>query len=72
MIESENYAVRDQALARFLPREFLRGESTQLPTDQWQELLRGVRVALLDGAQDTSEFAYPRIQIRMITRLVRV
>ena len=40
----------------------LGGELAQLVVDERQELLRGVRVALLDGAQDSSDFGHRRMQ----------
>src|SRR5262245_40417656 len=47
-----------QRLARLLLREFLRRELPQLVVDQGQGLLRGVGVTLLDGRQDTGDFAH--------------
>src|SRR5262245_36000068 len=41
-----------ECLPRLLLSKFLGGERSQLVVDQRQELLRGVRIALLDGGQD--------------------
>src|SRR5262249_12105531 len=47
-----------QGLSRLLLGQLRRRELAQLVVDQRQELLRGGRVALLDGRQDAGDFAH--------------
>jgi hypothetical protein len=47
-----------QRLPRFLLRQLLAGELAQLVIDQRQELLSGLKVALLDGGQDTGDVGH--------------
>ena len=49
-----------QRLARLLLGQPLGRELAQLVVDQRQELLRGVRVALLDGGQDAGDVTHDR------------
>jgi hypothetical protein len=50
-----------ECLPWLLLSEFLRRQLTQLIIDERQELLRGVRLALLDGRQDAAEVLSPRL-----------
>src|SRR5262249_24553188 len=45
-------------LPGLLLRQLLGRELTQLVVDQWQELLCGVRIAVLDGGQDVGDVAH--------------
>jgi hypothetical protein len=47
-----------ERLARLLLRQLLRRQLAQLVVDQRQELLGGVRVALLDGGEDARDVAH--------------
>jgi hypothetical protein len=47
-----------ERLARFLAGQPVCGELSQLVVDERQELLRGLGVALLDGAQDAGDVAH--------------
>ena len=47
-----------ERLARLLLGQPLRGQLAQLVVDQRQQLLGGVRVALLDGGQDAGDLAH--------------
>ena len=47
-----------ERLARLLVGQLLRGQLAQLVVDQRQELLGGVRIALLDGGQDARNFVH--------------
>ena len=47
-----------ERLAGFFPGQFPRGQLAQLVVDQRQELLGGVRVALLDGGQDARDLGH--------------
>ena len=49
-----------QRLPGLLLSEFLSSQLAKLVIHQRQELLRGVRVALLDGGQDVSDFGHDR------------
>ncbi len=44
---------RLERLARLLLRKLLRRQLAQLMVDVWQQLLRGLRIALLDGREDS-------------------
>ena len=47
-----------ERLARLLLGQLLRRQAAQLVVDQGQQLLRGGRVVLLDGAQDVGDVAH--------------
>ena len=49
---------RLERLAGLLLGQLLRGQPAQLVVDQRQELLGGLRVALLDGGQDARDFGH--------------
>jgi hypothetical protein len=49
-----------ERLARLLLGQLVRRQLPQLIVDQRQKLLGGVRVALLDGGQDASDFGHWR------------
>ena len=49
-----------EGLAGFFTRQFLGRQSPQLVVDQRQQLLRGVRIALLDGGQNAGDFIHGR------------
>ena len=51
-----------ERLARLLLGQLLRRQLAQLVVDQRQELLGGVRVALLDRGQDAGDIAHRRHQ----------
>src|SRR5262249_43518817 len=55
-----NQGGRLQRLAGRFVGEFVRGELTQRVVDQRQQLLRGGRVALLDGGQDARDVTHYR------------
>jgi hypothetical protein len=55
-------------LARLLLGEPLRGELAQLVLDQRQELLGGVRIAVLDGGQDARYVTHWRLRKARRTR----
>jgi hypothetical protein len=47
-----------ERLPEFFLGQPLRGESSQFVVDERQELLGGLRIALLDGEQDASDFVH--------------
>ena len=47
-----------ERLARRFSGEFLRGQAAQFGVDQREQLLRGPRVALLDGREDSGYFVH--------------
>ena len=49
-----------EGLPGLLLGEFLRRQFPQLIIDKWQELLGGVRIALLDGGQDAGNLIHRR------------
>ena len=52
-----------ERMAQEEPGQTLRGQSAQFIVDERQQLLGGLRVALLDGGQDASDFAHRPVQI---------
>jgi hypothetical protein len=51
---------RLERLAGLLLGQLLRRQPAQLVVDQRQQLLGGVRVALVDGGQDAGDFVHRR------------
>jgi hypothetical protein len=47
-----------QRLPWLLPGELLRGELAQLVVDQRQQLVGGVRIALVDGLEDAGDVGH--------------
>ena len=57
-----------ERLSGLLLSEFLRRQAPQLIVDQWQELLRGVGIASLDGGQNAGNLTHRRHQEARKTR----
>ena len=53
-----NQGRRLERLSRFLLRQLLRRQPSQLVVDQRQKLLGGVGLALFDGAQDAGDLPH--------------
>ena len=56
---------RLQRLTGLLLGQLLRCQLAQLVINEWQELFRGVRVALLDGGQDVSDIIHELHHVSM-------
>jgi hypothetical protein len=50
-----------QCLPRFLLHPLLCSRFAQLVVDQWQQLLRGLRTALVDGVQNSRDFVHAAV-----------
>ena len=59
-----------QGLAGVLQGQPLGGQPAQLVVDERQELLRGVRVALLDGVQDARDVTHELLPVSLHWRSV--
>jgi hypothetical protein len=53
-----NKGSRFQRLSRFLLSQLPRSQLAQFVIDQRQELLRGMRIALLDGGKNARDFGH--------------